>query len=207
MAGPVFADRVAEITSTTGTTRPYVLAGTFEGNATFASKVTDGDWLYYEATDGSARRECGKATFTAPDLLTPTEYISTSNGGAAVNWAVRPIIRLVSASADWIAGLVTRAEFAAYVYSAPLTGATVTLSEDQHRLLIDPAATIAALNVVLPPSPADQDQFALSTSRTITLMTVTAPGGAAVNGGSQMLTANGGMAWVYRAANTRWYRI
>lgn len=85
-----------------------------------------------------------------------------------------------------------------YIYSAPSTGATITLSEGDRVLIINPAATIATLTVVLPPNPVDGDVLELSSSKTITAITV--------NGTTQMLAANGGMSWRYRSSGTTWFR-
>jgi hypothetical protein len=93
-----------------------------------------------------------------------------------------------------------------YAYSAPGAGATVTAVAEERRRVIDPAGTLAALTVTLPPSPLDGDTYELMTSQALTALTVDAPGGASVNGGSSLLTANGGASWLYRAANTTWYR-
>lgn len=94
----------------------------------------------------------------------------------------------------------------AFIYNAPASGATITLSAGDRALVIDPAAAIAALNIVLPPSPINGDVFELSASQAITAIAVTAPPGVSVNGGGGALAANGGMSWRYRAANTTWYR-
>lgn len=94
-----------------------------------------------------------------------------------------------------------------YAYSAPTTGATVTTSANERRRIIDPAGTIAAMSLVLPPTPANGHLWEGSTSHAISALTVTAPGGASVNGGSFLAPANSGFSWIYRAANTTWYRM
>jgi hypothetical protein len=38
-----------------------------------------------------------------------------------------------------------------YAYNAPLTGASITVTNFQRRLILEPAGTIATLTVVLPP--------------------------------------------------------
>jgi hypothetical protein len=91
-------------------------------------------------------------------------------------------------------------------HQTPTTGATLTATSGQGGYEIDPAGTLATLNVVLPPSPVDGQVFSLWTSKALTALAVTAPGGASVNGGALLLTANGGAAWRYRSANTTWYR-
>lgn len=96
----IYADRVYEWSSTTGTNRPYVLGGAFPGNERFNAVCSNGDEVYIEATDG-VRKEISLSTYSS-NTLTPTTYISTSNGGAAVNWpsSIRPLIRLIQQPLD-----------------------------------------------------------------------------------------------------------
>lgn len=93
-----------------------------------------------------------------------------------------------------------------FTYSAPISGATVTMAQGDQRVIIDPAGAIAALTVTLPSAPQDGNTVEMMTSQAITALTVNAPGGASVNGGAFMLTANGGASWLYRSVNTTWYR-
>jgi hypothetical protein len=93
-----------------------------------------------------------------------------------------------------------------FSFQRPLTGATITATTGLGAFVIQPAGTIAALNVVLPPGPTDGQIFEVSTSQTITAIAVTAPAGASVVAGNTMLTAGGGMSWRYHAADTAWYR-
>jgi hypothetical protein len=93
-----------------------------------------------------------------------------------------------------------------FTRSAPTTGATITMATGERRRVIDPAGTIAALTVVLPASPADGAVAEIMTSQIITALTVNAPGGATTNGGALTPAADSGASWLYRAANTTWYR-
>lgn len=94
----------------------------------------------------------------------------------------------------------------AAVYNTPSTGGTVTASVGDQKLQLTPLGTLATLTVILPPSPVNDDEFRLSTSSQITDLTVSAPGGATVLGGSLLLTANGGAGWRYRGSGTTWFR-
>lgn len=90
-------------------------------------------------------------------------------------------------------------------YSAPSSGATITTASGERVRVVDPAATIAALTITLPPSPPDGHVWEGSTSQAITALTVTAAG-ATVLGGSFLAPANSGFSWRYVAANAHWYR-
>lgn len=95
-----------------------------------------------------------------------------------------------------------------YAYATPLTGTTVTFpSGPGERIqVLDPAGGLAALTVNLPAAPQDGDTCELMSSQVITALTVNAPAGATVNGNSFTMSPNSGASWMYRSANTTWYR-
>jgi hypothetical protein len=102
-----------------------------------------------------------------------------------------------------------------YQYVAPLTGASITLAAVTRQLLIDPAGTISAFTVVFPAATGllDNQRVGICTTQIITTLTITNGSGATVlNPPTAMLVpvATGAascVAWLYRAANTSWYRI
>jgi hypothetical protein len=105
-----------------------------------------------------------------------------------------------------INGLLGGSFGTSYTFVRPLTGATLSATPGLGAFLIEPAGTLAVLNVVLPPTPGTAQVFEISSSQAITAVNVTAPGGATVNGSGQLLTAGGGMSWRYNASDTTWYR-
>lgn len=94
MAGPLFADRVRETSTTTGT-GTLNLAGAVTGYRTFVAGVGTGNTCYYciEAVDSdgvpSGDWEVGLGTVTdaGTDTLSRTTILASSNAGAAVNLA------------------------------------------------------------------------------------------------------------------------
>lgn len=102
-----------------------------------------------------------------------------------------------------------------YQYSAPLTGTSVTITPATRHLIIEPAGTIAALTVVFPAAAGLQDNqtFGLCSRQVVTALTVTNGTGTTVLDPPTALTApvtTGGAScpeWVYRVANTSWYRV
>jgi len=104
-------------------------------------------------------------------------------------------------------------------YAAPLTGATLTLTNLQRRLILEPAGTIAALTVVFPAVGSgssllvDNQLMGICTTQIVTALTVTAGAGTTVlNAPTALLVpvATGGAScveWVYRLSNTTWYRV
>lgn len=86
MAAPTYGDRVQETFTTTGT-GAITLAGAVTGYQAFSSVVPNAGQCYYAATDGT-NWEVGLGTYaTSGNTLTRTQILSSSNAGAAVNWA------------------------------------------------------------------------------------------------------------------------
>lgn len=81
----MFADRVQETTTTTGT-GDYSLGSAVAGYRTFLSAFVDGDTVYYCATD-DRNWEVGIGTVqSATTSLARTAILTSSNADAAVNW-------------------------------------------------------------------------------------------------------------------------
>lgn len=80
----VYADRVKETSSTTGT-GTYALAGAVTGFQSF-SVVGNGNTCYYAATDGT-NWEVGLGTWSTGGSLARTTIEASSNGGSAVSWS------------------------------------------------------------------------------------------------------------------------
>ena len=82
----VYADRVKETTTTTGT-GTINLAGAATGFQTFVAGIGNGNTVKYCITDGTDW-EVGEGTVTdgTPDTLSRTTIHSSSNAGSAVNW-------------------------------------------------------------------------------------------------------------------------
>ena len=82
----VYADRVKETSSTTGTST-YDLDGAVTGYQTFVAGVATTNTCAYVATDGTDW-EVGDGTVTdaTPDTLSRDTIHASSNAGSAVNW-------------------------------------------------------------------------------------------------------------------------
>lgn len=102
-----------------------------------------------------------------------------------------------------------------YVYNAPVTTDSITVAATTRHLVLEPAGTIAALTVVLPAATAlvDGQMFGLCSTQIVTALTIT-PGSGTTVSNTQTATivplGTGAAAcpeWIYRAANTNWYRF
>lgn len=101
-----------------------------------------------------------------------------------------------------------------YQYNAPLTGASITVLPGSRRLVLEPAGTIAALTVVFPAAAllTDNQVLGLCSTQVVTALTLTGGTGSTILNGPTALAippATGAgtcYEWVYRVANTSWYR-
>ncbi len=99
-----------------------------------------------------------------------------------------------------------------YQYVAPADAASTTVLATTRQLILDPAGTLTTSTIVLPPATAliDNQKFSVSSSKTITGLTVTAGSGTTVSNAPTALTISTtgsyGYSWLYRSANTTWYR-
>lgn len=102
-----------------------------------------------------------------------------------------------------------------YQYTAPLTGASVTVLPTSRRLIVQPAGTISALTVVFPAATllVDNQTLGLCSTQIVTTLTLTAGAGSTILNGPTALAvppATGAgtcYEWVYRLTNTSWYRV
>lgn len=92
-------------------------------------------------------------------------------------------------------------------YQSPLTGATITTAAGTSKLVLTPAATIAAQTVVLPPAAGNVDgaTFEVGSSQVITALTFTAGAGNTLISSPTTIAANGSVKFVWRASNASWY--
>lgn len=102
----VYADRVQETSTTTGT-GTYDLAGAVTGFQGFVAGIGSTNTCYYTATDGTDWEiGIGTVTDAATDTLARTTILQSSNADAAVSWAAgtRSIFCTIPAVATWDIG-------------------------------------------------------------------------------------------------------
>lgn len=138
-----------------------------------------------------------------------SDILPIVQGGATMKATVAQVINgLVASGGAAVFTSITHsaAEIdTSYVYVAPTTGQTVTMAAGQGRAVINPAATLAALTITLPPSPVNGQIAGAACSQIVTALTVNAPGGATVVGGMTSFAVGGAFNMLYRATNTTWY--
>lgn len=96
----------------------------------------------------------------------------------------------------------------AYDYQVLTTGFSYTFASGTQTLVINPAGTLATGTITMPASPVDGMTVTISTTQEITALTLSGNTGKSI-GGTQVarFPANSAMQFVYRSANTTWYRI
>lgn len=100
-----------------------------------------------------------------------------------------------------------------YVYSAPTTGGTVTVSDTTDFAVIDPAGSLSTLTVNLPTcnaavGSAQRDGLiaGFSTTQAVASLTVGATAGSVANGAPTALIAGQAVNFICRGTNSTWYR-
>lgn len=103
----MIADLVEQQTTTTGT-GAYTVSGSVTGRQTFTAALANNDVVPYVVTDDAGNFECGIGTWTeGTTQLARTEVMTSSNAGAAVNWAAgtkRIYVSPIAASLPLTAG-------------------------------------------------------------------------------------------------------
>lgn len=94
-----------------------------------------------------------------------------------------------------------------YSYQTPSTGFNITIGADVKTLILDPAGTLVAGTVTMPAAPIDGQEIRVCSSQIITGLTVSANAGQSIVGAPTTLGVGGGFGYIYRLANTTWYRL
>lgn len=143
-----------------------------------------------------------QATIPAGPAATGLETVpaDTNVGNSGVQAVKVPIISIGG-------GILT--------YNAPLTGASITLTNVTKQLIVEPAGTIAALTIVMPVATGliNGQELGICGTQIVTTLTMTAGTGTTLaNAPTAMLVpvatgAGSCFAFIYRSANTTWYRV
>ena len=96
----------------------------------------------------------------------------------------------------------------AYDFQVFTSGFSYTFPSGTQTLIINPAATLAGGTITMPASPVDGMVITITTTQQITALTLNGNTGQSI-GGTQttQMPANSAISFVYRLANTTWYRI
>lgn len=98
----------------------------------------------------------------------------------------------------------------AYTRVTPTTGSSIVISSSVHRLIIDPAGTLATLTVTMPATPVDGQSVSVSAgSFGVTALTMLPNAGQTFATGAVLTTLlpSGFAEFMYNATVARWYRV
>lgn len=93
-----------------------------------------------------------------------------------------------------------------YDYQVLTTGFSYTFASGITTLIAEPAGTLATGAITMPSTPADGMVIAFNSTQIITTLTVSANTGQSIVDAVTTLAAGGGAKYIYRLANTTWYR-
>ena len=93
-----------------------------------------------------------------------------------------------------------------YDYQVLTTGFSYTFPAGSTTLILNPAGALLTGTVIMPSNPADGMVVTINSSQAITALTVLGNTGQTLVSAITTLTAGGGVKYLYRLANTTWYR-
>ena len=123
---------------------------------------------------------------TAPTLGTAWSWECYASGTPG-SWAAQGTLGITTTATD---------------YETPTNGATVTLSA--RTTILDPAADLASLTLVMPATPFNEQVVTVSCTHNIAALTITL-GGASMKNPATFMQADLPFSYRYRASNTTWY--
>lgn len=132
---------------------------------------------------------------TAGSALTGTEKFEAIQGATPAT---------VSLTSPQIKTYTTKYD---YTYNVPLNGFSLTIAAGIQALILDAGNTIASGTVIMPAAPVDGQMTSVSTAHPITSLTVSPNTGQSIANAPTTLAAGAGFRYLYRAANTTWYRV
>jgi len=89
----------------------------------------------------------------------------------------------------------------------PTTGFTNTIANTTSYYVIEPAGTLATGTLTMPASPVNEQVVTIASTQTITALTHSPNTGQTLKGALTTIAVDGNASWIYRTANTTWYRV
>ena len=89
----------------------------------------------------------------------------------------------------------------------PTTGFTNTIANTTSYYILEPAGTLATGTLTMPASPVNEQVVTIASTQTITALTHSPNTGQTLKGALTTIAVDGNASWIYRTANTTWYRV
>lgn len=134
-------------------------------------------------------------TNTGDQTLNSLLPVQTSNSGK--------FLTTNGTNSSW--GVIPLAQ--TYSYQTPATGFTITIGAGIAYLVLDPAGTLATGTITMPAAPSDGDVVHISSTQIITSLTISGNSGQTIADTVTSLALGGAVGFLYRTANTTWYRV
>ena len=92
-------------------------------------------------------------------------------------------------------------------YQAPTTGFTYTFPSSSQVVLFKPIATLLTGTITMTLAPSDGMTVTMASTQIITTLVLNGNTGQTVNNAITTLSAGGFASYLYRSADTSWYRV
>lgn len=89
----------------------------------------------------------------------------------------------------------------------PTTGFTNTIANTTSYYILEPAGTLATGTLTMPASPVNEQVVTIASTQIITALTHSPNTGQTLKGALTTIAVDGNASWIYRTANTTWYRV
>jgi hypothetical protein len=110
-------------------------------------------------------------------------------------------------SAGWAFAVPIQPFGTIYTENIPVTGFSITCSNASSKLILNPAGTLATGTITLKPNPFDGEEYTISSSQTITLLTLSPNTGQTIRGTITTLAANSFARYVWLLGDAAWQRV
>lgn len=94
-----------------------------------------------------------------------------------------------------------------YDYQVPASGFAITIPNGTKRLVLNPAATLAAGTVTMPAAPYDGQEVGISSTQVITALTLSPNTGQTIADAITTIGVGGAATFLYNATTAAWYRV
>lgn len=92
-------------------------------------------------------------------------------------------------------------------YTTPSTGFSYTIPANVTVAILQPASTLATGAITMPAAPINGMTITVSCTQIITALTLSANSGQSIVNTISTLAAGGTVSYIYRQANTTWYKV
>ena len=127
------------------------------------------------------------------------DKVAAPDGTFASSW------RMWLSTISQIIGVVQYSGITQYV--TPLTGFSIQAQSNASKLVLSPAGVLATGTVTMPATPFEGMEWRLTSTKAVTVLTLTPSTGQTINNAPVALAAGVGVGYTYATAGAAWYRL